>query len=530
MRSNTLPLAVLTLTFASATAFAQPQRVRRPVVVRVDRGLLFVDSAGTREGATYRVYRSVVARHPVTGQRVKDRYPIGVIEVTNAGNVLSVAHAHDPLERPAQAGDTLEATEEVPTLHGVAPASLATPSTHAPGLADDEAALLSTWVATLGQPPRERVRLFGEYLRHHPSSPRRAIIQREIAGWESLHATLETAGTQGAARTPPPLSEALPESPAVARELTTGDAAVVALHVPRGSTLTGGVLHVRRPDATQFETVPLASDGDGYLRARVPTRYVTPEIFEYFVELVRADGSTFAVLGTATDPVRVGVNNPPAPAVAARDRTRIDLRAEFADVGSRTNARGVFRRQQFVLVEGDFLQRLDLPILYGYRVGFGVYAGEGTPLARLDADTPTLNATVIYGYHEIEFEISQMVHVMVRGQIGVHASGLVGGAQLRLRIGAERGTNVVVGGDAFNEVGQKAFFAFNFAPHARVPVTAFGEVFHQTVAVSDPMFRIVAQTGYRITPWWTISARGSYQLRNVRNGGFGGGLSMTFDW
>jgi hypothetical protein len=36
--------------------------------------------------------------------------------------------------------------------------------------------------------------------------------------------------------------------------------------------------------------------------------------------------------------------------------------------------------------------------------------------------------------------------------------------------------------------------------------------------------------GYRIAPFAPIAARGSYQLRNIRHGGFGGGLSMIFDW
>ncbi|MFO0652297.1 MAG: hypothetical protein U0326_39120 [Polyangiales bacterium] len=59
---------------------------------------------------------------------------------------------------------------------------------------------------------------------------------------------------------------------------------------------------------------------------------------------------------------------------------------------------------------------------------------------------------------------------------------------------------------------------------------AQGEVFNQSVAAGDPMFRFIAQVGWRIARWVTVSARGSYQLRNIENGGFGGGLSTTFDW
>jgi hypothetical protein len=116
---------------------------------------------------------------------------------------------------------------------------------------------------------------------------------------------------------------------------------------------------------------------------------------------------------------------------------------------------------QFALVEGDFLQRLGAGVLYGYRVGFGVYSGEGTALSEVDTTAAARVATVIYGYHELEFAFSDFVHGMSRVQVGVYGGGLVLGAQLRLRVGDERRTNAVVGGDLLSEVGQRAFFTLN---------------------------------------------------------------------
>jgi hypothetical protein len=244
-------------------------------------------------------------------------------------------------------------------------------------------------------------------------------------------------------------------------------------------------------------------------------------------------GAEVTAMGSAGSPRRVSVTRRDDDLPARGDRTRIDLRGEYADVGSRTvttAAGSRFRAQRFYLVEGDFFQRLEVSFLYGYRVGFGVYEGEGVSLALVDTDVASARSTVIYGYHELEFEIVRALHVMVRGALGVHGEGIVGGAQLRLRIGEERRTNLVLGGDLFNQIGQRAFFALNVNAHPRVPLLAQAEVFNQSFSGGDPMFRFIAQVGVRATSWLTIAARGSYQLRNIQNGGFGGGLSTTFHW
>ena len=61
---------------------------------------------------------------------------------------------------------------------------------------------------------------------------------------------------------------------------------------------------------------------------------------------------------------------------------------------------GVFHREQFTLVEGDFLQRVETGPLYGYRVGFGVYDGYGQSLEAFvnlggAGSTATINAATL---------------------------------------------------------------------------------------------------------------------------------------
>lgn len=544
---------------AGGSAWAQPApeaEHREGTVVRVDGDLLVVDlgrGAGLTEGQRVPVLRPITVRHPITGQSLRDRFPLGTLQVYSVGDALSVLRLTDPLLRPPAVGDRVvspnapeprdiaQSTTAVamatpaatarparPAARSAAPSvastwetppSAADPSAAAPGVGAEERAVLTVFLSTLGQRPADRVARWSAYLREHRESPWADRVRAEVAA-------LLTAAAA------PPTRPAAPQGPTVrgapAESLRLGDPALVALQVA-GAPVLGGRLSARRPGAERYVTVALTRDGDGYVRGEVPRALVTLEGFEYFVELDVEGGAAVPVVGTAASPLTVAVEAGPGDAPDPRGRTRIDLRADFADVGSRTiGARYV--AQRFVLVEGDFLQRLDSRVLYGYRVGFGVYTGEGLPLALLPGELAAQPSTVVYGYHELEFAPSDFVHVITRAQVGVHRGGLVGGAQVRLRIGQEQRTNLVLGGDVLTEVGQKAFFALNFHPHARVPMLAQGEVFNQSIASGDPMFRVVAQVGWRATRWLTLAARGSYQLRNIQNGGFGAGLSTTFDW
>jgi len=547
---------------AGGTVSAQPapEAARREgTVVRVDGDLLVVDlghDSGLVEGERVPVLRPITVRHPITGQSLRDRFPLGTLQVYNVGGALSVLRRTEALLRPPAVGDRVvspNAPEPREPARPTSAVAMATPgatprparptpqpttpppiaatweqappqaaapvAAAAPGVDAEERAVLTVFLSTLGQRPADRVARWSAYLREHRESPWAERVRAELASL--LHFGAE-----------PPPRPAAPPVPtargALATSLRLGDPARVALQVA-GAPVLGGRISARRPGAERYVTVTLARDGDGFVRGEVPQSLVTLEGFEYFVELDTEGGTAVSVVGTAESPRAVLVEPRPGDAPDPRGRTRIDLRADFADVGSRTIG-SRYVAQRFVLVEGDFLQRLDSRVLYGYRVGFGVYSGEGLPLSQLAGDLAAQPSTVVYGYHELEFSPSDFVHVIARVQVGVHRGGLVGGAQARLRIGEERRTNLVLGGDVLTEVGQKAFFALNFQPHPAVPMLAQGEVFNQSIASGDPMFRVVAQVGWRATRWLTLAARGSYQLRNIQNGGFGAGLSTTFDW
>jgi hypothetical protein len=541
------PLLVL---FGSSSASAQssplvadPGRAEA-TVLRVDGDDLIVDVPEANVGDVYRIYRPLTVRHPITGRSLRDRFPIGRVRLTTAGSVLSSVRADGNLERDPEVGDILvpdrapAATAPVDAPQSVEPTALppivdtgpsrrGPPSPSLPGTNPSERELLQVWAQTLGRPLGARIQLYRDYLRARPDSPFAGSVQREILALGSMGG-----GSVAAPAFAPRMAPRRPDLRGrPADRLRSGDPAVVAFQLPIDSGYSSGLLHVRHQGQSTYRQVLLLVERDGFVRARLAERFVRPPGFAYFVELVDDNGRAIPAVGTATDPIVVQVEAPARPAASAEGRSRVDLRSELADVGTGT-FRGVYRPEWFLLVEGDLLQRVRWASLYGYRVGFGLYSGQGQPLSAYEEEDapPARSGTVVYGYHELELELTSFVHAMVRVEVGMHEQGLVGGGQGRLRIGDERRTNIVVGGDIMDEVGQKAFFAFTFFPTERMPVLTEGEVFNQEIDGGDPMFRLVSQVGYRFEPWLAMALRGSYQLRNIHHGGFGGGVAVTLDW
>jgi hypothetical protein len=540
-------------------------------VVRVDGEDLVVDVEEPVAGTAYRLFRPLTVRHPITGRTLRDRFPIGRVRLIAAGAVLSIVRADVSLERDPQVGDILVPDRGDPYAASPGEVAAAAPRRPEPPLAADgsgrapdaapsppqpeappivspgparrtagsgapislpgttapERSLLAVWMSTLGQPVEARIQQYRDYLLANPASPFTAQVRLEIL-------TLGSMGGPGAASPslpPQPHSASASLRGQPASRLRPSDPAVVAFQLPPGSVFSTGVLHVRHQGQSTYRQAILRAAKGGFLRARLSERFVRPPGFAYFVELVDEAGRAVPAVGTAGAPVVVRVDEPARPEASERGRSRVDVRTEYADVGSGT-FHGVHRPEWFLLLEGDFLQRVRWATLYGYRVGFGLYSGTGQPLSSYeDADAPPpKSGTVVYGYHELELELTSFVHAMFRAEVGMHEQGLVAGGQARLRIGDEQRTNIVIGGDVMDEVGQKAFFAFTFFPTERLPVLAEGEVFNQEIDGGDPMFRLVSQVGYRLGPWLELALRGSYQLRNIHHGGFGGGVAVTLDW
>ncbi|TXH27502.1 MAG: hypothetical protein E6Q99_03340 [Elusimicrobia bacterium] len=61
-------------------------------IVRIEGDLLYFDvgtERGLRIGQSVRVLRTIIAKHPVTGKRLVDHFPLGTLSVEGVGSVLS---------------------------------------------------------------------------------------------------------------------------------------------------------------------------------------------------------------------------------------------------------------------------------------------------------------------------------------------------------------------------------------------------------------------------------------------------------
>lgn len=563
--------------------------LREYTLLLIDQAQMMADlgrRAGFVEGSRFTLHRPVVVRHPVTGRPLHDRFPIGTLRMQTLGESISLFVADGGMSRSPAVGDiltALDAPTETPDAAGdadraaprapvrVAPRTGASqppranpppeadetvqaeaaPAPGAPGPttarpttgvrpeaapATEMQALALAWNETVGRRPDERIARWQRFLQQFPRSSYAPLLRQEVASLVAMRdglqarATLESSlraaeGRAAAERRLEAMSRIDPPT-----LLRAGDPAVFALQLPRGAEVSAVLLYVRRGGSGPFEPVPMRLEGDGFARATLPRGWLSTAGVQCFAEAVTASGASVPLWRSAAEPHVVEVEPPARVAPLPGGLTRIDLRFEQVDVGTRRNAAGIERVQRFTLVEGDFLRRVRLPWLYGYRAGFGVYDGAGIALSEVESDRPSVGSTVVYGYQELEFALSRLVFFIGRVQLGVHDGGLVGGAQARMRIGVERYTNLVIGGDVLSEVGQRAFFALHFSPTRRLPMVAQGEVFNQSVAGGDPMFRFVYQVGWRFNDWFSLAVRGSYQLRNLQNGGFGFGLSPSFDW
>lgn len=573
----------------SGRAVARSDRQEYTLLL-IDQAQMMADlgrRAGFVEGSRFMLHRPVVVRHPVTGRPLHDRFPIGTLRMQTLGESISLFVAEGGMARSPAVGDiltALDAPTETPDAAGesgravprapvrvapragaLEPVSRANPppelddaaptqsdaEPHTPGPttagpttgaqpeaapASEMQALALAWNETVGRPPEARIARWQRFLQQFPRSSYTPLLRQEVAALVVMRdglqarATLESSlraaeGRAAAERRLAALSQIDPPT-----LLRAGDPAVFALQLPRGAAVSAVLLYVRRGGSGPFEPVPMRLEGDGFARATLPRGWLSTAGVQCFAEAVTASGASVPLWRSANAPHVVEVEPPARVAPLPGGLTRIDLRFEQVDVGTRVNAAGIERVQRFTLVEGDFLRRVRLPWLYGYRAGFGVYDGAGIALSEVESDRPSVGSTVVYGYQELEFALSRLVFFIGRVQLGVHDGGLVGGAQARMRIGVERYTNLVIGGDVLTEVGQRAFFALNFSPARRLPMLAQGEVFNQSVAGGDPMFRFVYQVGWRFNDWFSLAVRGSYQLRNLQNGGFGFGLSPSFDW
>ncbi len=528
---------------AQTAGAGQDAATVRATIVRIEGDDVFLDVgrealAGAR---TLTVYRRVVVRHPLTRKSLADRFAIGELQIVQAGDSLTLARAAATPARPFGVGDGAEAqlaiapTTAAPHEPAAAPApaaALAPPATTG-GAPSEASELLRHFQATLAQSPDYRARVYDAYLRRYPRSAYRAFLDQEIRylrAWERAavaHAR-DREGMQRAALLASAV-ELLPPD-----QLPAGRAAELALLVRAEADVRGLLLHVRGAgvDAGAYRSLPMELDGRGHARARIPGELVRAPGLEFFIEAVNTRGETARAFASAGAPRKISVPSEAVPAERRRDPAmRVRVSSELASFD------GLSGRDYFLINEGDFFYRMRHGRLYGVRMGYGRFDGEGGTVEQLDelALEPQ-PAGFTYAFFEGEFVLTELLGLALRGTLGLgrpdpgEQGEITGGFQTRLRIGDPTATHLLIAGELLPEIGQRAFLYLGWELIERVPMAAEVQVTDQPVNSDELAVRIVYELGYRFADRFALALRPSYQLRTIRHAGPGVGLSATFDW
>ncbi len=563
-----VPTIALPQAPAPATAPQGSERLVRGWLLRIDGAEYVIDlgsSDGLAPGAMVRLYRTIRAKHPLTGKEVLDRFPVGVAEAHEVASHLSILQPDEATRKTLQVGDMVEftakrATPPKPVEAAQPPHCRPCPACPAalpnPPTADrsaDDVALDETFLMTLGRVPQERIELWREFVKLHPNSPIVPSVLKEIDALNEMargsriareDAGIAAARVQTAARRVIHLP-----LDGVDHDLRIGEPAWLVFSAADWSDVTDLRVHYRKVGTGTFQMARPEPSGKLHRRLRLPQELVTTTGFDYFAVLARSDGSTADIAGSVKAPTRVTVTDPYGQVGKAPvDATILRFMGEFVDFNR-------FRRDDQVgYGEMSVSYRLqESEYLYAFEMGYGMFNGGGGKVAgsdltnsdgtpRLQASGPAMGEPILkddtidphpssfkYAYLSTEWAFTPIFHLLTRAVVGLERGGLDSGLELAARIGPERGTNLRLGASTIADLGRAASVALTTHAIDRVPMSGIFEVTNRPVG-EDIGIRLIYQADWHWTEHVGLTGRIGYNLRTIIHAGLSLGGGMVFSW
>jgi hypothetical protein len=521
----------------SAYAQARPNAVGRAanegVVVAVEPSIVYIDMGaqrGVTVGTEFVVWRDIQRVHPVSRDILRDRFRLGTLHITQVGQHLAIGRFAPAEESAAPEHRLVPGDIVVRPLIGFAPS--APPKQVA--------------VASEGDTPAAAL----------PASPTAAAAPAEVAPAVGARAAPHAASESQNDWSPSAAaSEPAPQITLAAARFQTHP------QIARGDRLRLTFELDARIETAVFHYRTRVVDGSepsaGYRSARLVRQAHTGQFWsvefarveaplEYFVEQ-SIGTATFTAIGSAAAPERVdlALGHTAASSSERDNRYFAALHTEFASFSSR-------RLNDYVWQTGtDFgvrfaNSRLDGSGLRALRSGFGVFRGRGGSLAELDVqDLDGRNVGLTYGHIEAEYAFHDTLSTIGRLVLGLGKDGVTAGVQGLLRIGNDRRTNLLLGGELLGGVGARGIVQLEWNAIARVPIVFRTEVTNQPAGASagsilsaadeargstDIGARAIVQAGYRFPVGITPSLRVSYQGRTINHAGPGFGANVSYEW
>ncbi len=436
-------------------------------VIKIDGRDIYID-LGARDGVgsntKLTLLHVIVAKNPVTGKKLRDRFPLGQLTVIKSGDHISIASAPASIRHRVRVGDEVTlasrkrifedpwkktiASRKVERVERAKPpprrdpvkeelARRAARHKQAQASIDHAEKVKATWERTLGKAPLERIAIWEVFLKTNPGSPHAPAIRQEIQSLRQQRQAEERAAQQivdpkGRRAELRAEQLAVLEPEIEGNELMEVNApgrAYEGSPVPLSFTVLDpdeaqrGWLYYRQQGADSFRRVQLGHDGDAYMRGEIPGDAVKPPGIDYFVEVARTDGDSppISAVGNQEVPHRIPVQatvEEKAPDID--DRSRVTLFLDFVDFDGKL-AGGY---DQYVLAEIDFMYRFFKPI-YAVRVGFGTLGGKGGDTGVIDSTDDCGEGTnnfrcrqvaLSYAFTEFEIRFSHSIALMLRPQ------------------------------------------------------------------------------------------------------------------
>ncbi len=435
-------------------------------VLGVDGERVYVDLGardGVGAGTRLTLLHIVVAKDPVTGEVLRDRFPLGELTVVKAGEHLCLAAVPEELQKRVREGDAIAlATRprefEDPWQVGVEESKQRAAEAHVDveidkaGKADERSerrraearvaaamAVRSYWNDTLGKDPRSRIEIWQRYLKNYGDSAYAARVKLEISSLERQEQAERLA--LSSKRDPEERRAEMRIARLAALEATLDASGPLALHSPervlpgnpvslafvvlRPRAVERAWLYYRHRGEKSYQRTVLEHDGDAYLRGAIPASVSVPPGIDYFVEVAAGDKKPVAAIGHQAEPRTIRVETPveeKEPEID--DRSRVTLLVDYVDFDGGLQS----GFDQYFQGEVDFMYRFYRPV-YAVRVGFGSLDGMGGPKDVIDDDPADScrdsdgvyacrRVAYHYAYTELELRYSSNLAFMLRPIFG----------------------------------------------------------------------------------------------------------------
>jgi hypothetical protein len=119
----------------------------------------------------------------------------------------------------------------------------------------------------------------------------------------------------------------------------------------------------------------------------------------------------------------------------------------------------------------------------------------------------------------------------------VDYGGIAGGAEGRIRLGREDGTNLDAGAARIGDIGNRYALRLGWNTIEKLPMAAAVELTdfpgvarRDGSEIDDFGVRLIVDARYALTDRVELGGRLGYQLRNIDHAGFSGGLQTVFSW